>query len=467
MNVGGKPKMENAPNGIIVENKMGTMPVHKLLFTMSAPIIISMLVQALYNIVDSIFVAKLGEEALTAVSLAFPIQNLMISVAVGTGVGFNALISRYLGEKNPQKANKIVQHAVLLTFGNVVLFIILGGLFSKLFFMAQTNDAEIVGYGMDYMRVISMLSLGLFFQVTFERFLQATGKAHLSMIVQLVGAGTNIILDPILIFGLFGIPRLEVAGAGIATILGQTAAAVVGLMLCVKRNKEISVSMKNFRVEKHIIASIYRIGFPVIMMQSIGSVMIFGINKIVIGASVSAAAVFGVYFRLQSFIFLPIFGLNNGLVSIVAYNYGARNKERILNTLKFAIITSVSIMVVGTCVFWMFPTELLGIFEPSEEMLDVGVIALRVISTGFPIAGFCIMVSGVFQTMGYSTYSLITSIIRQLIAILPLAYIFLKIWGLDAIWLAFPISEIITLVFTLIFFKKMYINTIKPLGEKE
>ncbi len=448
----------------IGQNKMGTMPVGRLLIAISMPMVISMLVQSLYNIVDSIFVARLGEEALTAVSLAFPIQNLMIAVASGTGVGFNALISRYLGERDPERANKVAQHGIFLTLLNGIPFILLGIFFINFFFNVQTSNAQVVDYGTDYMRIISIFSYGLFFQITFERLLQSTGKTHLSMIIQMIGAILNIILDPILIFGLLGLPAMGVAGAAIATVIGQTTAALIGLMICIKYNKELSINMRKFVPSKYIIGGIYRIGFPVIILLSIGSIMLFGINSIIIGVSISAAAVFGIFFRLQSFVFMPIFGLSNGLVSIVAYNYGARKKERILKTVKLAIIMAVSIMTFGTVVFWLFPTQLLGLFDATPEMVEIGAVALRVISLGFPIAGCCIVLSGgPFQAMGYSIYSLMTSVVRQLVVILPLAFIFVNLWGIEGVWLVFPISETVALVMTIIIYRKLYKKVIKNL----
>ncbi len=453
-------------NQPITLNKMETMPMGRLLLSISMPMIISMMVQALYNIVDSMFVARISEEALSAVSLVFPIQNLMISVAVGTAVGLNALISRYLGEKNLEKAHKVAQQGLFLTLINGVIFVLIGVFFSEIFFSMQTSNEEIIRLGKEYMSVITIASFGLFFQVTFERYLQSTGRTHLSMIVQIVGAGLNIVLDPILIFGLFGCPELGVMGAAIATVIGQTVAAIVGWILCVKKNKEISLDLKGFRPSKFIIGNIYRIGFPVIIMQSIGSVMIFGINAILIGFSVTATAVFGIYFRLQSFIFLPVFGMTNGLVSVVAYNYGARNKSRILAAIKITAIAAVAIMVVGMVVFLIFPKELLRIFDANSEMLEIGIVALRVISVGFPIAGFCISLSGAFQALGFSVYSLILSIVRQLVAILPIAFALSLIWGVDGVWLAFPASEVICLVLNIILLRRMYDKVLKNLEGK-
>ncbi len=448
---------------ILTPNKMEAMPMGKLLFAISMPMIISMMVQALYNIVDSMFVARISEEALSAVSLVFPIQNLMISVAVGTAVGLNALISRYLGEKDPERAHKVAQQGLFLTLINGILFVLIGVFFSEIFFTMQTSNEEIIQLGKEYMSVITIGSFGLFFQVTFERYLQSTGRTHLSMIVQIVGAGLNIVLDPILIFGLLGCPELGVMGAAIATVIGQTIAALVGLLLCVKKNKEISLDLKGFRPSKFIIGNIYRIGFPVIVMQSIGSIMIFGINAILIGFSVTATAVFGIYFRLQSFIFLPVFGMTNGLVSVVAYNFGARNKERILAAIKLTATAAVIIMTVGMTVFLIFPQQLLGIFDANAEMLELGIISLRVISVGFPIAGFCISLSGAFQALGFSIYSLILSVIRQLVAILPIAYVLSLVWGVNGVWLAFPASEVICLVINIILLKRMYEKVLKNL----
>lgn len=448
----------------IKENKMGTMPVPKLLISMSLPMMISMLVQALYNIVDSMFVAKLSEDALTAVSLAFPVQNLMIAVAAGTGVGINALLSRNLGEKNFEGANKTARNGIFLAVISCILFALIGTIGAHTFFMMQTDNKTIVTYGTQYMQIITLFSCGIFLQVTFERLLQSTGKTIYSMITQGTGAIINIILDPILIFGLFGLPRLEVAGAAIATIIGQMTAVILCLIFNITKNKEININMKRFRPDSRIIKTIYEVGVPSIIMQSIGSVMTFGMNKILLMFSSTAAAVFGVYFKLQSFIFMPVFGLNNGMIPIIAYNYGARNKQRIIQTAKISILVAVSIMLVGLAIFQIFPEFLLcTLFDASETMLSIGIPALRIISLSFLFAGYCIVAGSVFQALGNGVYSLIVSAARQLLIILPVAYIFAKVFGLHAVWWAIPIAEIASLTLSTILLKRIYEEKVKPL----
>lgn len=437
------------------ENKMGVMPIPKLLITMSLPMILSMLVQALYNVVDSMFVAQLNEDALTAVSLAFPVQNLMIAVATGTGVGINALLSKSLGEHKFEKANQIARNGILLGVLSSLIFAIAGLVGSKLFFEVQTNDPEIIQYGTDYMSVITIASCGIFLQVTFERLMQSTGKTIYNMVIQGVGAIINIILDPILIFGWFGFPRMEVTGAALATVIGQIVAAGLGVFLNHKYNKEIHVSLKGFRPCGKTIGAIYKIGVPSILMQSIGSVTTFGMNNILLMFSSTAATVFGVYFKLQSFIFMPVFGLTNGIIPIVAYNYGARNKKRIYQTLKLGAALAIGIMFVGMLVFQIFPETLLSLFDASEHMLEIGVPALRTISLCFVFAGFCIVSSSVFQALGNGVYSLIMSIARQLVVILPVAYAFAKLIGLEAVWFAYPIAEIASVLICAVLLKRI------------
>lgn len=445
------------------ENKMGTMPVNKLLLSMSVPMMISMLVQALYNIVDSMFVAKISEDALTAVSLAFPVQNLMIAVGTGTGVGINALLSRSLGEKNKEYANKAANNGLVLAIGSFVLFAVITGLFSGLFFRVQTDNATIVEYGTSYIRICGMMSFGLFLQMTFEKLLQSTGKTIYSMITQLVGAIINIILDPIMIFGLLGCPKMGVAGAALATVCGQIIAAIIGFVLNIKKNTELEISIRKYKPSLHVIKNIYSVGVPSIIMASIGSVMTFGMNKILMAFSSTAAAVFGVYFKLQSFIFMPIFGMNNGLVPIVAYNYGAEKPDRIIKTIKIGVTYAISIMAFGTILFNLIPEQLLAIFSASEDMLEMGVPALRTISVHFVVAAVAIILSSTFQALGNGVYSLIMSVMRQLVVLLPAAYILSKVGGLSAIWWAFLIAEFMSLTLALIFFKKLYKERIAPM----
>ena len=447
------------------ENKMGVMPINKLIISMSLPMIISMLVQALYNIVDSMFVAQISENALTAVSLAFPAQNLMIAIATGTGVGINASLSRSLGEKHFDKANQIANHALFLAFCSYLAFALFGICFAETFYRMQTDIPEIVEAGTTYLRICSICSIGIFFEIAIERLLQSTGKTFYSMIVQGIGAICNIILDPICIFGLFGVPKMGVAGAAVATVAGQIIAACVGIVLNQKKNTEIKVSLKNFRPNRSIISQIYSVGIPSIIMASIGSIMTFGMNKILIGFSATATAVFGVYFKLQSFIFMPVFGLNNGTVPIIAYNYGARKPDRIVKTLKLAIIYAVSIMAIGFAAFQLVPDKLLMIFNASDLMLEIGIPALRIISLSFMAAGYGIACSSMFQALGHGMMSLYMSVVRQLVVLLPVAFIMSKVGGLSYVWFAFPISEVTSLVLATVFLSKVYKKKILPLKD--
>lgn len=449
----------------VQENKMGTMPVPKLLLSVSLPMMLSMLVQALYNIVDSMFVAQLNEDALTAVSLAFPIQTLMIAVASGTGVGINALLSRNLGEKNYEGANLAARNGLFLSIISYVIFAVAGGFGTHLFFQMQTDNQTIITYGTQYLTIITICSAGIFLQITFERLLQSTGKTIYNMITQGTGAIINIILDPILIFGLFGFPRLEIAGAAIATIIGQFIAVFLSFFFNIKKNKEISISLRGFRPHPHTIAIIYQVGIPSIIMQAISSVMTFGMNKILLMFSSTAAAVFGVYFKLQSFVFMPVFGLNNGMIPIIAYNYGARNKKRIIQTAKLSVLIAVFIMIIGLAIFQTLPNVLLkNLFDASENMLAIGVPALRIISLSFLFAGYCIIIGSIFQSLGNGVYSLIVSAARQLFVILPVAYAFAEIFGLSMVWWAIPIAEIVSMVLSTILLKRIYRTKIQPLG---
>lgn len=447
------------------ENKMGYMPVPKLLFTMSMPMIISMLVQALYNVVDSAFVAQLNEDALTAVSMAFPVQNLMIAVAVGTGVGINALLSRSLGEKQFERANLAARNGLFLGIISYLVFAVLGLIGSRQFYLIQTDDPEIVFYGTQYVFTVTVFSFGLFLAVISERLLQSTGLTIYNMYTQGLGAIINIILDPILIFGLLGFPRLEVLGAAAATVVGQICGMLLGVVFNLRKNKEININMKGFRPDKPTIKQIYQVGLPSIIMQSIGSVMVFGINKILMMFTSTAVSVFGVYFKLQSFIFMPVFGLNNGMVPIIAYNYGARKKKRIMQTAWLSIGAAVTIMLIGLMIFHVFTEQLLGIFDASEQMLEIGIPALRIISLSFSFAGYGIVVGSVFQALGNGVYSLMVSVARQLVVILPVAFILAEVGGLTAVWWAFPIAEIVALIMSTILFRRIYVKKIQPLAD--
>lgn len=446
------------------ENKMGVMPVPKLLISMSLPMIISMLVQALYNVVDSMFVARLNENALTAVSLAFPIQNLMIAVSTGTGVGINALLSKSLGEKKFETANAIARNGLLIEFLSSVVFALAGIFGSRFFFAMQTTDPQIIEYGTQYMAVVTIASFGSFLQIAFERLLQATGKTFYNMITQGTGAIINIIMDPILIFGLCGFPKLGVMGAAVATVTGQIVAAILGLIFNLKCNKEIHISLKGFKPCGETIKNIYKIGIPSIIMQSIGSLTTFGMNNILLMFSSTAATVFGVYFKLQSFVFMPIFGLTNGMIPIVAYNYGAQNKKRIYQTLKLSILIAVLIMLVGMATFQFFPQTLLELFEASDHMLEIGVPALRTISLSFVFAGFSIVLSSMYQALGNGVYSLIISFARQIVVILPVAFIFAKLFGLHMVWYSYPIAEVVSVLICTTLLKRIIRLKVKPLA---
>lgn len=443
--------MTEAKNIPPQENKMGTMPIGRLLASMATPMMISMLVQAFYNVVDSVFVSQLGEDALNAVSLAFPLQQLMIAVCGGTAVGMNALLSRSLGEKNFDKANKIANTGVFLFLCSSVVFTLIGIFLSRPFFLAQTDVEQIVDYGTDYASVCLGCSIGVCSQFCFEKLLQSTGKTTHSMIAQLIGAVINIILDPILIFGLLGMPKLEVLGAAIATVAGQIVAALVAIAFNIKCNKEIHITTRLIRWDKAIAKEIYKIGLPSIIMQSIGSVMTFTMNKILIAFTTTATAVFGSYFKLQSFIFMPIFGLNNGMVPIIAYNYGARRYDRVKRTITISIVAAVSIMFIGFLAFELIPHILLSFFNASAGMLEIGVPALRIIGIHYLFAGFCIIASSVCQAIGKPVHSLIVSVCRQLVVLLPAAWLLAQTGRLELVWFAFPIAECMSLILSSIF----------------
>lgn len=445
------------------ENKMGTMPVNKLLVSMSLPMIASMLVQALYNVVDSVFVAQISENALTAVSLAFPIQSLMIAVSSGTCVGINALLSRSLGEKRQKEANLSAVNGVFLAFVSYLVFALMGILGSHLFFASQTENREIVEFGTQYLTICLIFSFGIFMEMTFERIMQSTGRTIYSMVTQGTGAIINIILDPIMIFGLFGFPKLGIRGAAIATVTGQIIAMILAVWFNHKKNRDVQLSFKAFKPDGRIIAKIYEVGVPSIVMQSIVSIMTFGMNKILIMFSETAVSVLGIYFKLQSFIFMPIFGLNNGVIPIVAYNYGAGHKKRIMDTIKLSTFIAVGIMLIGLIIFQVFPEGLLKLFNASDHMLEVGVPALRIISTSFLFAGYCIILGSVFQALGNGVYSLIVSVARQLLCILPLAYVFARVAGLHAVWYSFPLAELISVTLTTILFRRIYVKKLKNL----
>lgn len=440
------------------------MPVNRLLLSMSLPMIISMIVQALYNVVDSIFVSFISENALTAVSMAFPIQNLMISVGAGLGVGINALLSRSLGEKNQEKANQTAVQGIFLVAMSFLLFLMFGVFGSSAFMHSQTDISEILESGTIYLTICSSLSFAIFGQMTFERLLQSTGRTMYTMITQGTGAVINIILDPILIFGYLGFPKLGVAGAAIATVFGQFVAFLLAVFFNLRKNTDIQISFRGFRPHTRILKEILAVGIPSIIMQAISSVMTFGMNKILFRFSPTAVAVFGAYFKLQSFVFMPVFGLNNGMVPIIAYNYGAGKRDRLIKTIKLSIAYAVGIMLAGLITIQLIPGSLLGMFNASPQMLEIGIPALRIISLSFVFAGYCIITSSVFQALGNGIYSMIVSIVRQIVILLPVAYLFSKTGVLSAVWLAFPIAELASLTLCTMFLLRINKNVIHKIN---
>lgn len=442
------------------ENKMGTMPENKLLLSMAVPMMISMLVQALYNIVDSIFVSRICEDALTAVSMAFPWQNIVIAIAVGFGVGINALLSRALGQKNAERVNQVAVNGLLLAGLSYLLVLVAGLIGIRAYMRTQTDIETIVNYGITYLNICILCSFGVFVEITFERFLQATGRTVYSMITQLTGAITNIILDPILIFGLLGFPKLGIAGAAWATVIGQCVGAVVAVMLNHFKNPEVHLRLRHIRPNGRLMGEITAISIPSIIMSCISSLTCFVMNMILIAYSSTAVAVFGVYFKLQSFVFMPVFGLNNGMVPIIAYNYGAQKPERIHKTIRLGMVYAVAIMLVGLLVFQLIPKELLLMFDASDAMLEIGAPALRIMSLAFVFAGIGIVSGSSCQAFGYSVYSMLISIARQIVVLIPAAYLLSLTGVLRSIWFAFPIAEIFSLILSLFFLR----TTLKKTG---
>lgn len=448
------------PEETLRENKMGTMPENKLLLSMAVPMMISMLVQALYNIVDSIFVSRICEDALTAVSMAFPWQNIVIAIAVGFGVGINALLSRALGQKNAERVNQVAVNGLLLAGLSYLLVLVAGLIGIRAYMRTQTDIETIVNYGITYLNICILCSFGVFVEITFERFLQATGRTVYSMITQLTGAITNIILDPILIFGLLGFPKLGIAGAAWATVIGQCVGAVVAVMLNHFKNPEVHLRLRRIRPNGRLMSEITAISIPSIIMSCISSLTCFVMNMILIAYSSTAVAVFGVYFKLQSFVFMPVFGLNNGMVPIIAYNYGAQKPERIHKTIRLGMVYAVAIMVVGLLVFQLIPKELLLMFDASDAMLEIGAPALRIMSLAFVFAGIGIVSGSSCQAFGYSVYSMLISIARQIVVLIPAAYLLSLTGVLRSIWFAFPIAEIFSLILSLFFLR----TTLKKTG---
>ena len=427
----------------IKENKMGSMNIKRLILTMSAPIVVSMMVQSLYNVVDSIFVAQISEEAITAVSMAFPFQQLMMSVGIGTAIGVNSLLARNLGAKQFSQVNKIANNGLLLAFLSFIAFFMMGLLLSDKLITIQTDNQEIISHGPVYLRICLMGSLGIFTHLMFERLLQATGKTMYTMIAQISGALMNIILDPIMIFGWFGMPAMGLAGAAIATVISQYVGALVVAYLCIRKEKDIDIGFRYMKPDFKIIRDIYAVGVPSIIMISISSVTIFSMNQILAKFSITAVALLGIYFKLQSFIFMPVFGLNNGIIPIVGYNYGAGNKERMRETIFLGMRYAVTIMLIGTLIMMVFPDKLLGMFNASDQMMDIGRVAFRIICISFPFAAISIISIGVFQAIGKGTLSMIISIIRQLVVLVPLAYLFSLTGNLSMVWWSVIIAELV------------------------
>ncbi len=455
------------PDNISNENKMGTMPEGRLLLNMSLPMMLSMLVQAMYNVVDSIFVSRVSENALTAVSLAYPLQTLLIAIGGGTAVGVNSLLSKSLGEKNHERANKAAMNGIFLFILSYIVSALIGILAVRPFYASQIGDApaEIMDLGVQYLTIVMVASFGLYTQFIFERILQSTGRTFFTMISQLIGAVINIIMDPILIFGLLGFPKMGVAGAAVATVLGQIVAGITAVVYNIKKNDDIKISFKGFRPDPQIIKNIYKVGLPSIVMQSIGSVMTYCMNLLLVGLSATAAAVFGVYFKLQSFFFMPVFGLNNGLIPIIAYNYGAKKKRRMMRTIKWGWLIAACFMLAGFIAFEAVPDKLLMLFDASENMIAIGVPALRIIAVHFLIAWFCIVGGAVFQAVGNGMYSLYVSVARQLVVLIPAAYILAKIGGLRLIWWCFPIAELMSCLITAICLVLTYRKVIAPMPD--
>lgn len=431
------------------ENKMGTMEVRRLILTMSLPIMISMLVQALYNIVDSMFVARVSEAALAAVSLCYPIQMIMVAVACGTGVGINALLSRYLGEKKQEKASQVAMHGLFCAICNWLVFAVIGLFFSEAFLRMFSDDVQIIMMGISYMQICTICSFGVFVQITYERIMQSTGNTIYNMVIQGVGALINIILDPIFIFGLGPVPALGTAGAAIATVIGQIVAMFLGIIITQKKVREVQLSVRGFHLDGMLMKAMYRIAIPAILMQSIMSFMTVMMNMILAPFSEMAVSVFSIYYKLQQFVFMAVLGMNNALIPILSYNYGANQMERIRESIRFALWMSCVIMAIGTVVFQLFPTQLLYLFDAKEAMLSIGIPALRTISVSFVFAGISMVLCSVFQALGSPNHSLLVTLLRQMVILLPLAYGFSSAFGLDMCWWSFPITEVLCALLSL------------------
>lgn len=447
------------------QNKMGTMPVGKLLIQMSLPAMFSMLIQALYNVVDSIYVAQIGEHALTAVSLAFPVQNFLIAVGVGTGIGLNSLISRRLGERREHEANLAATHGVLIAVIEWLVFLFFGLFLCRPFFQLFTNDATIIQMGVEYTSIITIFAFGCLVEISLEKTLQATGNMVYPMLFQLTGAISNIILDPIFIFGWFGLPALGVTGAAIATVAGQILAMLFSIFIITTKEHAVKLQLKGFRFSSQIVKDIFAVGFPSIIMQSIGSIMVMALNNILIVFSQAAVAVLGVYFKLQSFVFMPVFGLGHGAMPIMGFNFGARNKKRLMHTLKLSSLISLGIMVAGLLLFQFGAKYLLMMFNASDEMMEIGISALRSISLCFPAAALGIAFSNFFQAIGEGKNSLLISVLRQLVILLPCAWLISRVGTLNQVWLAFPIAEIVSFIVSCLLLRLTYQHRVQVMDD--
>lgn len=448
------------------ENKMGVMEIKKLIMTMSLPIMISMLVQALYNIVDSMFVARVSDNALAAVSLCYPIQMIIVAVACGTAVGLNALLSRYLGQKKPKEANQVALHGILLAIVNWLIFAVIGIFFSEAFLKLFSTDQEIVSMGISYMKICTIFSFGVFMQIIYERIMQSTGNTVYNMIIQGVGALVNIILDPIFIFGMLGLPAMGVTGAAIATVVGQIVAMLLGIVITQTKIKEVQIHLREFQLKVRIIKDMYRIAIPAILMQSIMSFMTVFMNMILVTFSELAVSAFSIYFKLQQFVFMAVNGMNNALIPIISYNFGARKQERILDSIHFSLLIACVIMIAGTIVFQCFPEQLMYLFDANEEMMSIGVPALRIISLSFVFAGISLVLSAVFQSVDHANKSLVITLLRQMVLLLPIVYLLANQFGLNALWWAFPITEAIVSILAYIYLKIVKSKTIMKISQK-
>ena len=460
--------MQETKANPLAENKMGVMPIGKLLFNMALPMIASMLVQALYNVVDSVYISRYSEAAVTALGLAFPVQNVQIGFGVGIGVGINSMLSKTLGEGNRDRADRVAGNGIFLSLVATALFVLFGLFGAAPYYQMQHASSEILANGIAYTKICTLFTAGIFFEILFERMLQATGRTAHTMLTQGLGAIFNIALDPVFIFGVewLGIPSMGAAGAAVATVAGQFAAALLALFFNLKYNPDVRLSLKNILPQMDILKPVLVVGVPAIIMNSISSVMNFSINQILMGfqgVGETATGVFSIYYKLQSFFFMPLFGLNNATISIVAFNYGARKPDRIIQTLKVATGTALVFMIAGTLAFELIPQVLLGIFELSDTFMELGKTALRIIGIHFPVAAVCIVLGASFQALGNGIYSTITALCRQLVALLPAAYLLSLTGDVNAVWWSFPIAEVVSLVATLYYFARIYRQKVKPM----